>query len=175
MPTLFLVLLSYIPKFYCKTKHIFANGLIFDKMMKQYTNCMRKFFLLFFGLCLAFFFTSCEPDDSDDDITAARDKFIGTWTCVEASQLTYTVAISGSTTNTSEVLLANFHHLGETEKATGAVAGYSITIPEQFLCNGDYKVKGSGLMGSTQKSIIFQYVVTSGLNVDTINATYTKQ
>lgn len=117
---------------------------------------------------------SCEPDDPDDD-PAARSKFVGNWICVESSQLTYSVVISESASNDYEVFLANFHHLGVNEKAVGAIAGYTITIPEQLMCDGDYIVKGSGIMAANQKTISFQYVATGGATTDTIHATYTKQ
>jgi len=128
--------------------------------------------VLVFGSLILF---SCDPDTDPDNNGNAREKFIGSWTCVEASQITYTVVISASTTNESEILLANFHTLGQNEKAIGSVAGYSVTIPEQPMCSGDYIVKGSGLMGANQKTISFQYIVTSGTSTDTINATYTIQ
>jgi hypothetical protein len=151
-------------------------GLVFDNIGKiNFMKTTRNILYAFMAICLSFLVISCEPDDPDDDITAARTKFVGTWTCVEASQLTYTVVLSESLTNESEVLLANFHHLGQNEKATGSVAGYTITLPEQFMCNGDYKIKGSGIMTANQKSISFQYIVEAGATVDTINATYTKQ
>jgi hypothetical protein len=122
------------------------------------------------------FLTSCEPDEPNGDNNGpARDKFIGTWTCVESSNLTYTVKILASSSNESEVLLENFHHLGQNEHAIGSIAGYSITIPEQTMCDGEWDVKGSGLMTANQKTISFQYTVAGGPNLETVNATYTKQ
>lgn len=119
---------------------------------------------------------SCVPDDDDDpDDLSPRDKFIGTWLCVEGSQMTYTVIISTSATNTSEVKLENFHHFGESESALGSVAGYAMTLPEQTICDGTWIVKGSGMMSSNQKDIVYQYTVSDGVATDTINATYTKQ
>jgi len=136
---------------------------------------LRIFGLMFFAASFSFILFSCEPDNPDNPDANARQKFIGTYTCVEQSQLSYTVVISASETNASEVNLENFHHLGINEKAKGAIAGYSVTVPEQPLCSGDYIVKGSGLMSASEKSISFQYTVSSGVTTDTINATYTKQ
>lgn len=134
-----------------------------------------KFLFLIFSVLLSVLIWSCEPDDPDDpDTTDAREKFTGTWTCVEQSQLTYSVDISLSTTNTAEVYLSNFHHLGESEKALGSVTGFAITIPEQPMCSGEWIIKGSGMMGANEKTISFQYTVAGGPTTDTINATYTK-
>lgn len=135
----------------------------------------RSIFITFFIALFSFFLFSCDPDTDPDDDPNPREKFIGSWTCVEASQLTYTVVITASSTNENQIYLANFHSLGQNEKALGAIAGYSVTIPEQPMCNGDYIVKGSGLMAASKKTISFQYIVTSGTQTDTINATYTKQ
>jgi len=118
---------------------------------------------------------SCEPDEDDNNNTTnTRSKFVSAWRCVEESQLTYTVEITESTTNTSEVYLGNFHHLGESERALGSIAGYAITIPEQPMCSGEWIVKGSGMMGANAKTISFQYIVTGGPTSDTINAIYDK-
>lgn len=142
--------------------------------MKKLMKHFKHIFLLALYFTSALFMVSCEPDDPDDD-PAARSKFVGNWTSVESSQLTYTVVISESASNDYEVLLANFHHLGVNEKAIGSIAGYTITIPEQFMCDGDYTVKGSGIMAANQKTISFQYVASGGATTDTIHATYTKQ
>ncbi len=134
-----------------------------------------KLLFLIFSILLSALIWSCEPDDPDDpDTTDAREKFTGTWTCVEQSQLTYSVVISLSTTNTTEVYLSNFHHFGESEKAIGSVAGFAITLPEQPMCSGEWIIKGSGMMGANEKTIAFQYTVAGGPTIDTINATYTK-
>jgi hypothetical protein len=138
--------------------------------MKIFAKILFPFLAVFFSVLI----WSCEPDDPDDDTTDARLKFISSWTCVEESQLTYTVDITASPTNSSEVFLANFHHLGESEKAIGSIAGYAITIPEQPMCSGEWIVKGSGMMGANEKTISFQYTVAGGPTTDTINATYTK-
>jgi hypothetical protein len=126
----------------------------------------------------SFFITSCEPDDPDNPDISERTKFVGYWTCVESSQLTYTVRVVESPDQANEVFLINFHNLDngtENEKAIGIVAGYSITVTEQLMCSGDYTVKGSGLMSSNKRSISFQYTSFTGGVTDTISATYTKQ
>jgi hypothetical protein len=139
--------------------------------MKHIRNILiPALFILF-----TFVMFSCDPDTDPDDTTNAREKFTGSWTCVEESQLTYTVVISPSSTNENEILLANFHTLGQNEQAVGLIAGYSVTIAEQSMCSGDYLVKGNGLMSANEKNISFQYVVTSGVSTDTVNATYTQQ
>lgn len=123
------------------------------------------------------YITSCNPDDPADKPDAdEREKFVGTWTCVEqATQLTYTVVISKSTTNQNQILLKNFHHFGDNEYATGIVSGFSLTLPDQWLCNNEWNVKGTGLMGSNRNSITLNYTVTGGANSETIQAIYTKQ
>lgn len=128
------------------------------------------------GICFLFI-TSCNPDDQNDEPNVDdRNKFVGNWTCVEQeTQLTYTVTISKSVTNQNQIFLKNFHHFGDNESATGIVSGYSITLPEQWLCNNEWFVKGSALMGSNQNTITFNYIVKGGVINDTIKAIYTKQ
>ncbi len=137
---------------------------------------IRILFAIFIAGIFTFTFNSCEPDNPDDgDPANAREKFIGTWTCVEASQLTYTVVVEADPANETNVFLNNFHSLGSAEKAIGVIAGSSVSIDQQQMCNGDYTVKGNGLMEANQKSIAFSYTVKTGIDTDTITATYTKQ
>ncbi len=135
--------------------------------------CSNTFLIIIVGF-FSFLIISCQPDDPDSE-PLDRDKFIGTWTCSETQGPTYTVVITESASNQNEILLANYHSLGQNEKAKGAVSGFSLTIPEQPLCNGDYEVKGSGLMATSKKTISMQYTSMSGGPTDTITATYTKQ
>jgi hypothetical protein len=138
----------------------------------------RYIFMVIAVTVSSFFITSCEPDDPDITDYSERSKFLGYWTCVESSQLTYTVRVIESPDQQNEVFLINFHNLDngtENEKAIGIIAGYSVTITEQSMCSGDYTVKGNGLMSSNKQSISFQYTSLTGGITDTISATYTKQ
>ena len=150
--------------------------------MKYQTNnsnilniCKKIFIINTVVFSFLFLLTSCEPDDFNDDSSISpRDKFVGTWTCIESSQLTYNVNIRKSSYDSSIVNIYHFHYLGETEYAIGEVAGYTLTIPEQDMCEGSRRVKGNGIMTSNQQSITLNYTISDGIVIDTINATYSR-
>jgi len=143
---------------------------------KKYKVSLKHFKYLFFILPLVFCMYSCEPDDPDDIPTEdARTKFVGSWLCVEASQMSYTVNIKKSQANESQILLENFHHFGADESVYAIVAGFSLDIPQQLACDGTWEVKGSALMSSNEKNITFNYTASDFSNIDTISANYSKQ
>lgn len=133
-----------------------------------------KFFFRFSIIISALFLFSCEPDTPDEEPEISRDKFIGIWTCVESSQLTYDVDIRKSPNDSDEIYLYHFHFLGEDDYARGEVAGYSLTLPQQTMCSGTRTISGNALMSSNKRSISFNYIVESDFSIDTINATYSK-
>ena len=78
---------------------------------------MRKLIYILF-VFLTLYLVSCQSDKNNDPIAPttgdARDKYVGTWMCNEISQVinsSYTIAISKSTTNSSEIIINKFYNL----------------------------------------------------------------
>ena len=116
------------------------------------------------------FLTSCNKDAAPvDPALDDRDKYIGTWTCVEtpAAKVSYTVTISKNPSSSTEVLISNFNILGTDTKPYATISGTSLTIPTQWVCNNTTRVYGSGIMVNEAK-INLQYTV-----IDTDSASYT--
>jgi hypothetical protein len=126
--------------------------------------------LFFFGIVI--FITSCQKDNSPTD-TDVRTKFTGSWFCLEKSGLSYTVDISLDPSNSSQILLANFHYQGNGEKAYATATSSSFTIPYQGMCNNAIHVNGTGNFINDNK-LTLVYYVNNQTDVDTIQATYTK-
>lgn len=142
------------------------------------TKRMKKSAFLYFALASLFAITilSCQPDDPDDNInTDDRTKFDAAWLCTESSQMTYTVNIDIDSSNTTQIKLYNFHHLGFEEMVFGIVSGNTVTLPSQTACQGTITIEGTSSMQSNQNIIDFYYTVNDGVNLDTITAVYTKQ
>ena len=139
---------------------------------------MKKSAFLYFALAgiLALSFYACQPDDDDDDVvTDPREKFHDSWLCDEGGSMTYTVNIVIDSSNTTQIKLYNFHHLGFTEVVSGIVNGNTVTLPNQTACQGTITIEGTSNMLSDQNTIDFYYTVNDGVNLDTISATYTRQ
>jgi len=137
--------------------------------------------LIMIFLVAVFSLTSCEPDKDENDNNTSyndtRDKFVGSWNCVENSsqfgQNTYNVTISLNPNNSSEILIANIYHLGFDEKAYAIVNNISVTIPFQYVCNNTNTIKGNGLLSGNNK-INWTYYVDDGADIDTCIAVYTR-
>lgn len=138
---------------------------------------MKRFFwILFIALAGSLFIISCQPDDPADDTPVdPREKYHGSWLCTESSSMSYTVNIVADSTNTTQLKLYNFHHLGFEEKVFGIVSNTTITIPSQTACLGTVTLEGTATMQSNNTTIDFYYTVNDGVNLDTIQAVYTKQ
>lgn len=123
--------------------------------------------------------SACEPDNNDDDddipVVDARLKYQGVWNCTESSTMSYTVNIAVDTVNSTQIKLFNFHNLGFEEFSFGIVSNNTITFPSQTMCLGTRTVEGTATMQSNNATIDFYYTVNDGVNLDTIQAVYTKQ
>ncbi len=130
--------------------------------------------LIFFTLVLAslLIIPACIPDDDpiDDD---PREKFLGVWTCTESTSVSYTVTISKDPSNSTQILMNNFHHLGVDEDVFALVAGKSLQIIQQTVCQGSMQISGDGIM-ETDNRIRFQYYENDFADIDTIQAVFTK-
>ncbi|NVO02885.1 MAG: hypothetical protein HXX09_09325 [Bacteroidetes bacterium] len=143
---------------------------------------MKKIHFLIFATIILFsvYFVSCNPDDPDGSpqpVTDPRDQYVGNWTCTEVSQLfptqtPFTVGISLSSTNTSQILISNFYHFGTSENAIAVVSDNSVALPQQTVCS--MAIHGSGNLETATK-ITWNYFVNDGADIDTVSATYIKQ
>lgn len=92
------------------------------------------------------FLSSCTEDDLINPVDD-REAFIGTWNVEDnCSKDVYDVTIEADPSNSLQVIINNFYHIGNQEKPPYAiVAGSSVTIPYQTMCNdGSMTVNGSG-------------------------------
>lgn len=139
---------------------------------------MKKLFsLLLLPMFLSIWMISCQPDDDDDDdvVVDPREKFHGSWLATESTSMSYTVNIVADSVNQTQIKLYNFHHLGFEELVSGIVSSNTITIPGQTACQGTVAIEGTATMQSNNSTIDFYYTVNDGVNLDTIQAVYTKQ
>lgn len=128
---------------------------------------------------IAIFFISCEdllaPGNTKDIVLQLE----GTWQCDEEDSILksvmyeYQVYISPSDNDSTQVIISDFHHLGDDVEAVADVDGNSITLPSQTLLGG-YVVRGSGTISSNLKEIAWKYYIDDGSGEeDEVNATYT--
>ncbi len=138
---------------------------------------MKRFIPILLLIIVGSLFTiSCQPDDPDDEIPVdPREKYHGSWLCTEDSSMSYTVNIVVDTMNSTQIKLYNFHHLGFEEKVFGIVSNSTVTFPVQTACLGTVTIEGTATMQSNNTTMDFYYTVNDGVNLDTIQAVYTKQ
>lgn len=85
----------------------------------------------------ALFFSSCAKEN-DDDLTDARDKFIGSWSCTEtdntgaSSSFNITFEKAGVA---DSMRITNFAQLGNNVKALVLVNGNALSFPNQTVDN----------------------------------------
>jgi hypothetical protein len=134
----------------------------------------KLFFYSLLILSIPLIFSSCTDDG--ENLNNDRDIFLGTWnvneTCVRDA---YDVNIVADPSNSSQVIIKNFWLIGYEEKPPYAiVAGTTLTIPEQSMCDDESKiVKGSGKLDKNK--IEWDYtVVNNGADLNTCTATYEK-
>jgi hypothetical protein len=131
-----------------------------------------KRMLLGFVLIIMF---SCTEDGDILNPEEDRDMFIGTWNVNETcNRIPYQVTIIKDPSNSSQVIIENFWLIGPDEKPPYAiVAGNTIVIPQQNICNDDKTiVKGTGDLSNNV--INWEYTVNDGADLYTCIATYTK-
>jgi len=137
---------------------------------------MKRFINIFLiAVMSATLMVACQPDEDDDDPTDPRVDYKGVWSCSEVGGQSYNVEIEIDSATQSQIKLFNFHHQGFEEKVNAIVAGTSLTINSQTMCNGTLTVDGVATMQSNKTTINFDYTVNNGVDLDTIQAVYTKQ
>lgn len=139
---------------------------------------MKKIFFLNF-IILGFWLASCTPDKKEDIISPAidaRDKYLGSWTCNETSQVSgstsYPISISKSSTNSSEILISRFYDI-PSQEVRASVTDNTISIPYQQLGNVGF-TKGTGSINSNGSNLSLAYSTTVSANTDTCTASCTK-
>ncbi len=118
-------------------------------------------------------FVSCEKDD--DVFVDPVEKFLGKWKCEEDSEVygpgyNYDVEITRNPGNSSEVLIANFYMQGSREQAIALVAGSSLIIQEQTICDDTIIIEGSGTYSNGE--INLTYTANDGADLDNVTARY---
>jgi hypothetical protein len=133
-------------------------------------------------ILLPFFLLSCQQENDELDVTEAREKLIGNWTCDEKSQYyksteaTYDVTISKSSAAIDEILMSNFYQLGTSVNAKMKIDGYLIKVSPQTL-DGGFKIKtGSGSIADDYREMTILYDIDDGSGqIDKVRATFTKK
>ncbi|MCF8369556.1 MAG: hypothetical protein K9G76_10975 [Bacteroidales bacterium] len=131
--------------------------------------------IFFLGLIIIPFFFSCTDEGDLADLTDDREQFIGTWNVQEScSKDAYTVQITKDPSNSAQVIISNFWHITNCENPPYAIiAGNSIYLPSQYICNGTFDVKGDGDLN--KQVISWSYTVNDGADLYSCTAEYTRQ
>jgi energy-converting hydrogenase Eha subunit B len=132
---------------------------------------------LIFAFIMVFIVTSCEEDDLDGLFGDPVSKFLGTWKCEETGDLNgyfgpFNVEIVINPDNSTEVLIKNFNYQGMDVKARAIVAGNTITIPRQKICDDTIEIRGSGSFSGNEFSIT--YKTNDGADEENITARFFK-
>jgi hypothetical protein len=133
---------------------------------------MKKSANFIFGFLLIslLFLSSCEKTNTDPD-TDPRAQYLGSWTCAESALGNYPVTISLDSSNSSQILIHNFHLWGSSGNAYLIATQNNLTLPTQNILTNT--VNGSGNLVNNNKFTL-TYYVNDGTNITTVNAVYTK-
>lgn len=132
--------------------------------MKKSVNIALGFLLM--GILVL---SSCEQTNTDPDVDP-RAQYLGSWSCAE-SGVNYAVTISLDSSNSSQILIRNFHYFGANEKVYAIATLNNLTLPTQSILSNT--IYGSGDLVNNNK-ITLKYYVNNQTDIDTINAVYTK-
>ena len=136
---------------------------------------MPKFRTKYLGISLiilsTLYFSSCKKDDNTkQDGSDDRDKFVRSWACSESSQQqgnsNYTIIISNDVTTSNQILVKNFYNLGNTTSSVMIVDGNNVTIASQNVSGN--VLHGSGHYNSSS-SLTFNFTADDGITVDTVS------
>lgn len=138
--------------------------------MKKYT---RLLYLLFFTSLIMF--SSCEEENLDDLFGDPVEKFLGTWKCEETGDVNgyfgpFNVEVIRNPENSAEVLIKNFNYQGMDVSARAIVAGNSITLPRQKICDDTIEIQGSGNYNNEEFTI--NYTTNDGADEENIDARF---
>jgi hypothetical protein len=132
--------------------------------MKKSVKIILGFLLIsFIGL------SSCEETNIDPE-TDPRAQYLGSWSCTESLGI-YPVTISLDPSNSTQILIHNFHLFGANEKAYAIATQNNLTLPTQSILSNT--IYGSGVLVNNNK-ITLKYYVNDSTDIVTVNAIYTK-
>lgn len=118
------------------------------------------------------FLASCAKDDDTEATGDDRDKYTGTWTFNETSQVfgtsTYTVTVTKDNTSANQIIAKNFYHLGSNTNTFVVVDGNNMTIQSQLVSGNTLSGTGS----YSNSNLTFSFSADDGQTVDqvTVNA-----
>jgi len=137
-----------------------------------------RYLKISFLIAIISFAASCTKTEDEDAIIDDREKFIGTWNCNETSAIflntpNITVKISYHT-NSSQVYLNNFYQTGYDINIYAIIAGNSITIPKQLICEDKYIESGNGTLNNKEINIAYKIKIVNTNQIDNCTAIFTK-
>ncbi len=138
---------------------------------------MKKIIYLLFVFS-SLYLVSCKPDTNEPTPSTGddRDKYVGTWMCNETSQIinsSYTISISKSSSNSSEIIINKFYNLVTQARVTVSVN--NVSIPYQSLSSLGF-ASGSGTLAANGTNLSLNYIVKIGSSPnDTCSASCIKQ
>jgi len=120
-------------------------------------------------------FHSCIPDDFEGDFDDPVEKFLGAWKCEETGDVNgyfgpFDVEIVRNPSNSAEILIRNFNYQGADVEARAIVAGNSIAIPRQLICDDTIEIAGSGTFRNEQFTLT--YTTNNGADLENISARF---
>ena len=126
------------------------------------------------GLVLFAFLTivlSCTDEFDPNDLTDARDAFLGTWSVSEScAKDTYSVTIIKDPSNSSQIIIQNFWHITNcSDPPYAIIAGSNLVMPTQDICSESFEVNGSGKI--KKGKITMTYSVNDGADLFNCSAT----
>ncbi len=135
-------------------------------------------FLTFLLIASALFLHSCIPDDFDDNTDDPIEKFLGNWKCEETGDINgyfgpFNVEVVKNPNNSAEVLIRNFNYQGINIAARAIIAGNSIGIPKQLICDDTIEIIGSGTFRNGE--FILNYSTNDGADLENIKARFFKR
>lgn len=142
-----------------------------NSLIKKIYNMksLVKYIAILLTLCI-FTLISCDKTNNNPD-EDVRSSYLGTWTCTETSGMNYSVTVTLDQSNSTQVLIGNFHFFGAAEKVYAIATANNLTLPSQTICSNT--VHGSGSLINANK-FTMKYYVNDQADIDTVNATYTK-
>ena len=111
----------------------------------------------------------CEDNPVEPE-TDPRTNYLGNWLCTEEAG-SYNVGIIIDSTNSSRILIRNFHLMGQNEKAYALATTNNLTLPSQTILSNTFYGSAT-LVNSNQ--IKWKYYVNNQTDIDTISAVYTR-